>query len=304
MLLVSKTLYPPGEPPVVQIPSAAPNLFSVDPHLHAKLANTEKLWKQAVTDRKTMGDACGERPFPDGYIYPYNSWDFTPPSFFCPHDLERVGSLGDGGKVFCGMSRYERESLGPSSAANGAPELIVYTFGISGDSSFEAALLERTNALIWGYDFSVNRWAKDISEQQARRTRFQKVAIGKETDETGNPAVRSIQDLIKENGHSYIDLIRMGIEGAEFDFISSFIASVVASQGGSGAENNATLPAGQLLMELHFMKAPPSLTIPRDLDSWMRWFAEMETVGSRPVNNEDNWIGDVGTGKPRFMEVR
>ncbi|KAL4733459.1 hypothetical protein BDV11DRAFT_175678 [Aspergillus similis] len=277
MLLVSKTLYPPGEPPVVQIPSAAPNLFSVDPHVPSQ---TAKPWEKPV----------GERPFPDGYIYPYNIWDFTPPSFFCPHDLERVGSLGDGGKVFCGMSRYERESLGPSSAANGAPELIVYTFGISGDSSFEAALLERTNALIWG--------AKDISEQQARRTRFQKVAIGKGTDETSNPAVRSIQDLIKENGHSYIDLIRMGIEGAEFDFISSFIASVVASQGGSGAENNATLPAGQLLMELHFMKAPPSLTIPRDLDSWMRWFADMETVGSRPVNNEDNWIGDVGTGNP------
>ncbi len=304
ILLASRTLYPPSQPPVVNITSAAPNLFSVDPHLHAKLAYAEKLWEQAVADRETMREASGERPFPDGYIYPYNVWDFARPSFFCPHELERVGSLGDGGKVVCGMSRYERESPGPSLAANGAPELIVYSFGISGDSSFEAALLERTNARIWGYDFSVNGWAKDISDEQAKtRMRFQKVAIGKETDETSNPAVWSIQDLMKANGHSYIDLIKMDIEGAEFDSISSFIASVVASQS-DGGEINATLPVGQLLVELHFMKAPPGLTIPRDLDSWMKWFTEMEKVGLRPVNNEDNWIGDVGSGKPRFMEVR
>lgn len=300
VVLTLKTFYPLGESQVVNTPSPDLNLFSVDPHLHAKLARAEKLWEQAVADRAKMREMSGASEFPDGYIYPFNVWDFARPSFFCPHDLERVGSLGDGGKVVCGMSRYERESPGPSSETSAAPELIVYSFGISGDSSFESALLERTNAVIWGYDFSVNGWAQDITEQQATRTNFKKVAIGKETDETRNPAVWSIQDLMKENGHSYIDLIKMDIEGAEFDSVSSFISSVMSSQGGA---ENVTLPVGQLLVELHFMNAPPGLTIPKDLDSWMRWFSDMEKVGLRPVNNEDNWIGDAGSGKPRFMEV-
>lgn len=300
VVLASKTFHLPGKSLVANSPSRELNLFSVDPHLDAKLARAEKLWEQAVTRREEMREASGAREFPDGYIYPFNVWDFARPSFFCPHDLERVGSLGDGGKVVCGMSRYERESPGPSSGNNAAPEHIVYSFGISGDSSFESALLERTNALIWGYDFSVDGWAKDITEQQATRTQFKKVAIGKETDETRDPAVWSIQDLMEANGHSYIDLIKMDIEGAEFDSISSFISSVVAGQ--EGAEN-VTLPVGQLLVELHFMNAPPGLSIPKDLDSWIKWFSDMEKVGLRPVNNEDNWIGDAGSGKPRFMEV-
>lgn len=120
------------------------NLLSVDPNLNAKLAHAEKLWQQSVEDRKKMVTASGyNKNFPDGYIYPYNVWDFARPSFFCPHDLERVGTLGDGGKIVCGMTRYERECPGPSSDSNSARELIVYSFGVSDDSSFEAELLQR-----------------------------------------------------------------------------------------------------------------------------------------------------------------
>lgn len=88
-------------------------VFSVEPHLRAKLSHADILWKQSVEDRKAMITASGTgKIFPDGYIYPYNVWDCARPSFFCPHDLERVGALGDGGKVVCGMSRYERECPG------------------------------------------------------------------------------------------------------------------------------------------------------------------------------------------------
>merc|ERR1712098_765903 len=79
--------------------------FSHDPHLQARLAHAGKLWEQSVKDRQQMISAFGSRTrFPDGYIYPYNVWDFARPSFFCPHDLERVGTLGDGGKVVCDPS--------------------------------------------------------------------------------------------------------------------------------------------------------------------------------------------------------
>merc|ERR1711964_841420 len=239
--------------------------FSHDPHLQARLAHAEKLWEQSVKDRQQMISVFGSRTrFPDGYIYPYNVWDFARPSFFCPHDLERVGTLGDGGKVVCGMSRYERESPGPSSESNPASSLIVYSFGVSTDSSFEAALLKRTNCEIWGYDYTVASFAEDIPGHQLPRTHFS----------------------------------QMDIEGAEFGALTSVIGSLPKDANGK----HKPLPFGQLLIELHFDEGGSNQGGPRDLKTWMAWWSALEEHGLRPVNNEDNWIGDVGSGKPRFME--
>jgi hypothetical protein len=269
--------------------------------LRTKLEHAELLWRQSVEDRETMAVQSGfNREFPDGYIYPYHVWDFARPSFYCPHDLERVGTLGDGGKVVCGMTRYEAASPGPSSDTNTAPELIVYSFGVNDDSSFEAALLERTNARIWGYDYSVNSWAKEIPRQKYSRAEFSQLGLGKTTNHAQNPPMSTIQDLMRENGHSYVDIVKMDIEGAEFDVLTSLIDSVLENH--ESPDSNATMPFGQLLVEIHFMPEPPGFSIPKNLRAWMSWWSSLEEMGLRPVNNEDNWIGDVGTGKPRFME--
>ena len=41
-----------------------------------------------------------------------------PPTFDCPHELERIGAVGDGGKWICGLSRIEDK-----------PDCVIYTFG-------------------------------------------------------------------------------------------------------------------------------------------------------------------------------
>lgn len=269
--------------------------------LFEKLALAERLWEQSVADRQRMLDGSGPRDFPDGYIYPYNVWDFARPSYFCPHDLERVGTLGDGGKVVCGMSRYEKVSPGPSADENSAPTLIVYSFGVNDDSSFEARLLERTNAEIWGYDFSVDSWAGDIPSSHLSRAHFKKAGISNQTSEN-EPAFFTIQDLMAINGHSYIDVVKMDIEGAEFNALRSLTA-FINSATHSDSNTMATMPFGQILVEIHLMPDAPSLQIPRDIHEWIGWWEDLEKLGLRPVNNEDNWIGDVGQGKPWFMEV-
>ncbi|RYP00705.1 hypothetical protein DL766_007768 [Monosporascus sp. MC13-8B] len=156
----------------------------------------------------------------------------------------RIGKLGDGGKVVCSISRYERESPGPSSDTNTAPPLVVYSFGVSDDSSFEAALLNRTNAEVWEYDYVVDSWAADIPNHLSSRAHFHQ-----------------------------------------------------------GDHGRPTLPFGQLLIEIHFMKEGPDFSIPKDLEAWMKWWSAMEETGVTPVNNEDSWIGDAVYGKLRFMEV-
>lgn len=274
--------------------------FVHDTDLNARLSRAEIIWKQAAEDRKVMAEQMGyDRNFPDGYINPFHVWDFARPSFFCPHDLERVGKLGDGGKVVCGMSRYEKESPGPSADDNPNRELVVYSFGVSRDSTFEAAMLERTNARIWGYDYSVNHWGEGIPNEGHPRANFTKMGISKITDLESSPPMSTIHDLMKLNGHTFIDIMKMDIEGAEFDALASLIESVLEQRGRYG---NASLPVGQLLLEVHFMKEPEGFSIPHDLSSWLKWWASLEKMGLRPVNNEDNWIGDAVHGKPRFME--
>lgn len=74
-------------------------------------------------------------------------WDFFVPAYTCPWDNQRVGKFGDGGKWICGMSKYMEEK---------ERTLVVYSFGVKDDSSFEEEMLSRTNAKIVAVDFSVD----------------------------------------------------------------------------------------------------------------------------------------------------
>ena len=44
--------------------------------------------------------------------------DFFTAAFNCPHEVERHGALGDGGKWVCGLSRVAKK-----------PDCVVYSFG-------------------------------------------------------------------------------------------------------------------------------------------------------------------------------
>ena len=44
--------------------------------------------------------------------------DFFIPAFQCPHQVERIGTLGDGGKWVCGMDRVVKQD-----------KCVIYSFG-------------------------------------------------------------------------------------------------------------------------------------------------------------------------------
>lgn len=74
-------------------------------------------------------------------------WWYFPASFVCPHDIQRVGPLADGGKWICGMSLYEEK---PRS------KCVLYSFGVNHETRFEGEMLDRTDCEIWAYDASVS----------------------------------------------------------------------------------------------------------------------------------------------------
>ena len=92
------------------------------------------------------------------------SGDFFIPAFQCPHLVERIGTLGDGGKWVCGLDRVAKQdrcviySFGIAFFFIRAHVMfkMIWYKGINGESSFEQSLLQRVPGCeVWGYDFSV-----------------------------------------------------------------------------------------------------------------------------------------------------
>lgn len=65
----------------------------------------------------------------------------------CPHDIQRVGPLSDGGKWICGMSLYKEKPRA---------KCVIYSFGVNRETRFEGEMLERTDCEVYAYDASVN----------------------------------------------------------------------------------------------------------------------------------------------------
>ncbi|KAK2040417.1 hypothetical protein LZ31DRAFT_604177 [Colletotrichum somersetense] len=241
------------------------------------MSRSESLWAKTVMQRHEMigadygGDESSMPLFPstngETYaIHPYTVWDFIPASYNCPWDVERIGRMGDGGKWVCGMSRYVDY---PKDR-----ECVIYSFGVRDESSFEQEMLERTPCVVWAYDFSVVDFGEQLAPSNRDRAHFSQVGIAGTTDTTKTPPFYSIGDLMKLNGHEYIDILKMDIEFAEFAALDGMHRDFPVS---------GELPVGQLMVELHTLE---DMTSKKLLDWWER----LESRGLRPTWTEPNML--------------
>ncbi|KZO95437.1 hypothetical protein CALVIDRAFT_564841 [Calocera viscosa TUFC12733] len=199
-------------------------------------------------------------------------WDFFPPSFDCQHYVSRVGRWGDGGKFICGLDIVAQKE-----------NPVIYSFGVSDDSSFEAALLESApRAQVYGYDYSVNSWGPQIENNPKLKSRahFHKWAVGGKdahgADYDPNFQVYTLDTLMKLNGHTWIDILKIDVEGAEFDVLRGFCNYYM--------ERGLPLPFGQLQVEIHAWDASMSFA------TFLEWFELLESAGLRPFHSEPNLV--------------
>jgi hypothetical protein len=142
-------------------------------------------------------------------------------------------------------------------------------------------MLTRTHCEIWGYDFSVVEFGKQLNASHRDRAHFKQAGISGETDLTKEPPFYSIQDLMKQNGHDYMyasdapkieyanmlyfflasDILKVDIEFAEFASLESLSKAYPKEKGMS-------YPIGQILVELHLFQRSP-MTSGQFLD----WYA-------------------------------
>jgi len=239
--------------------------------LKSTMARSEKLWQKTVRQRHEVMAKFGEMGFFPAvnvatyFTTPYSVWDLVPASYNCPFEVERIGRMGDGGKWVCGMSKYEKNTR----------PCIIYSFGVQNESSFEEEMLERTNCQIWGYDFSVDAFGPAIQNTYASRTHFLKAGISGTTESSKDPPFYTIQDLMAKNGHTYIDILKIDIEYAEFDALTAF---------DKHTSSDPEYPIGQMLIEIHLFKRGKTLV------EFITWWEALEARGWRPAWTEPNLL--------------
>jgi hypothetical protein len=228
--------------------------------------------------------------------YPYTLWDFFPATYTCPHDIQRVGRLGDGGKWVCGMSLYEaKPGLAISNSEQHAsthPETIIYSFGVNDESTFEAEMLARIpSAQIFAFDFSVSRFGPQIAAAHSARAHFKQVGLGAKDEFSRSPQFFTLHSLMVQNKHTYIDILKIDIEGAEYEALDAFMDSF---------EREGTLPIGQVMIELHLVDDAHV-----NFERFTKWWERLESFGMRPTWLEINLLAvTLGSGKtdPRCVE--
>jgi hypothetical protein len=90
-------------------------------------------------------------------------------------------------------------------------------------------------------------------------------------------------------GHTFIDILKIDIEGGEFDALTAFV----------DAHQDGVFPVGQLQLEIHAREGRERF------DYFNKWWEALEAVGLRPFWTEPNmvYINIVRGARPELAEV-
>jgi len=236
----------------------------------ARVAEAERSYAKFLDKRKEyirkLGTDVTAWPKLEKLPNLYTLWDFFLPAFQCPREVQRVGTLGDGGKWMCGLSQVAK-----------LPNCVVYSVGINGESSFEADLLRETSSCqVWGYDYSVDKFGPEIEEfpEFKARSHFFPYALGGKDDHGPgtNPPFYTLPTLMNMNGHTFIDVLKIDIEGYEFPLLTDLLQHYAGQP----------LPFGQLQLEIHSWS--------KEFPEFLKWWEAMEAAGLRPFWTEPNLV--------------
>ena len=237
--------------------------------LKTRIHQSEQSWQKSVERRhrdlqgKKLPEVPDWEPLRGMYF-----WDYFPPAFTCPYDVERVGRIGDGGKWICGFNTWYSVDNGDSSRnANAKHSCVVYSIGVRDDSSFEEEIIDRTNCKIFAYDFSVAGMASERMQQEPR-VKFQSLGIGAKDE--GH--FKTLSSLMRQNNHEWIDLFKIDVEGSEYEVLDQIITDFSDS-----------LPFGQMLIEMHLRDDDKP-----NLNTFLPLWERLEKHGLRPFWTETN----------------
>ncbi|KAI8104004.1 hypothetical protein M9434_002273 [Picochlorum sp. BPE23] len=188
---------------------ALDKLISWNDNLFAATMTMYKRQAQSVcSDLRRTRDACVNAtkvfrpPEPEGHA----KYDLFEPYVHCPSGqkmMKRVGNSGEGGKWLCD-ELLQKDSC------------VIFSLGSNGQYDFEKALLEKTRCDIYTFDCTYN------GRSLSRRHKYVKKCIGSMTKAGENKNFVTLSQAAQEMRVKKIDLLKIDIEGYEFDEIAGW----------------------------------------------------------------------------------
>jgi FkbM family methyltransferase len=162
---------------------------------------------------------------------------------------------------------------------------VVYSFGINYQISFEHELLERTQCTLRAFDPTISPDAAhivDLLQKYPDRVTFEQMGLGSNdnTNATAGLPVQTLETIIKRNGDEFIDILKIDIEGYEFQVLNNIVNTF----------GNNQLPFGQLQAEFHI---GPFLNKFEFLKKLVEWWTMLEDAGLRVFHREANLFSNV-----------
>ena len=201
-------------------------------------------------------------------------WDYFGPNFNCI-TRERIGKIGDGGKWLCGV----RTVLSQKSPC------LVYSIGSKGEVSFEVGIQEKLpKCEIHIFDPTLTFEQRKNVDNLLHDIHFHDIGLGSENGELRIKnrkslwtqktksiyKVQTLGSMMSNLGHTWIDVLKIDIEGGEWDIFKKLF------------ESPQIIPATQIQIELHFLG---------DAKTVLNFFENMEKRRFRVFSVEPNYYG-------------
>jgi hypothetical protein len=196
------------------------------------------------------------------------------PQFPCVRGIVPLGSdardsVVDSHKFACGLH-----------AISSAP--IVYSFGSARNQLFETSLLKvRPDAKVFTFEIDPN----GLPPIGSRLPSIEYFNIGLGYDKA-DANVKSRRDLMAMLGHSYVDVLKMDIEGFEWSFLEN--------------EASALRQVGQFLVEVHLHSAALMTHHAQSLGNARYLLETLESQGLRLFFKETNTNSPLPCEHPKF----
>ncbi|KAI7830512.1 methyltransferase domain-containing protein [Gamsiella multidivaricata] len=146
---------------------------------------------------------------------------------------------------------------------------VIYSFGVNYETRFEGEMLDRTECEIWAYDASVQQMGPETHGRPGAYFRPYFVGDKDYVDRKSIPW-RTLRSLMKENGHDWIDILKIDIEGSEYPTFNAMM------------DDFDVLPFSQLQIELHVDRKHVAFS------DFLHWWQKLESKGLRPFWTEVN----------------
>ncbi len=237
-----------------------------------------------TTDRAGCKVAAENRrpPEPLGF----EKYDMFTPYLGCPHgqQLQRVGDASDGGKWICtDLLRHKKDC-------------VVFSLGSNGNYDFERAVLASTECNIYTFDCTYN------GTSQGPRHEYIQKCIGTASKEASDTTYTTLAHAVNAAGFTSIDLLKIDIEGYEFDEIAfwSIRDTWLPEQIAIEVHHSAAIYMGRgSVMDFSNLLWPKHDLYLSDL---ALFFGHLGRLGYAIVSREDNTL--YGTCCSEFLLVR